>query len=165
MVGSVEFKFFDDVLNFNARLSEERCTETFSQLKGIEQLSCQREYVNDATFISYIITIDKFSIFPFENNINFHNGNPDVSSFSCQVEFPENYEVEGGYCEITDEQTENLPGIKRNYINLLIYVLFLILVEVCGALIHTYHTYIYTTVTFTNFTLLLLIITFISNLC
>jgi hypothetical protein len=57
---------------------------------------------------SYVVTLKKFPVLPYENNIFFHEGNPSISDFYCNTAFTNGTGVS---CNVTDyDATTSLPG-------------------------------------------------------
>lgn len=57
-------------------------------------------------------------MFPQENNLFFHNGNPDINEFRCDVDLLDESTIVQPYCEVSDVVNSNLPGIDSR-LNLL----------------------------------------------
>lgn len=104
-------KFADDEIMFGARMGDEQCASEFNRFKGFQEVSCRKDYIEDSDFVSYVFSINKFAVYPFENNIFNHSGNPSLTKFSCDLSFPDKFQVEDPYCEIADVIAEDLPGI------------------------------------------------------
>ena len=53
----------------------------------------------------------EFSLLPYENNIYFHSGNPEITEFKCDVSnLLLQPSIVKPYCEFIDVVTDSLPG-------------------------------------------------------
>ena len=113
LIGYYEFLFYDTkvILPANAnQFDSEECTRAIQSLPSIREARCVREKVNVVTGEGkYIITILKFPEYPYENNINYHNGNPDITSFHCDTTKINKEEAKRPQCILNDVITDKLP--------------------------------------------------------
>eukprot|EP01041_Mallomonas_annulata_P001065 gene1065-2084_t len=113
MYGDLLFEFGSTALKMKADASQytsEQCTSDFKSFKPVSEVNCIREtYDADTGLGSYLITFQKWPIYPYENNIFHHNGNPDINLFNCNTSRVDHEEAKDLICEITDVVTENLP--------------------------------------------------------
>ena len=90
------------------------CTRLLGELKSVDSATCERESMDLASGAgSYLIRINDYPLFPHENNIFNHTGNPPLSAFRCNV----TGSVEDGdgeflppVCSIENVVADNLPG-------------------------------------------------------
>lgn len=113
--GKLKLQFHDDVVTLESDPSVvylNDCSKAFSSFKGISKATCkaEQEWSSEALSYSYLVTIHEWSLYPQENNIFFHNGNPDINEFSCDVSLLDELTIDKPYCEITDVVNSNLPG-------------------------------------------------------
>ncbi len=113
LIGYYEFSFYDTkvILPANAnQFDSEECTRAIQSLPSIREARCVREKVNVVTGEGkYIISILKFPEHPYENNINYHNGNPDITSFHCDITKINKEEAKRPQCILDDVITDKLP--------------------------------------------------------
>jgi hypothetical protein len=90
----------------------DECSKSFTSFKGIAKATCKPEqkWTAEALSYSYLVTINKWSVVPYENNLFFHNGNPDINEFQCDVDLLDQSAIIKPYCEVTDVISSNLPG-------------------------------------------------------
>lgn len=124
--GRFEFKFglSSAFLNANANeVTSQTCTSALASLKGVAEVKCERETF-DATSGSgsYLITLNKFPLVPFENNIFTHDGNPPLEAFFCNSSFIDKEDAASPSCHVLDAETENLPGIDLMRFNVLCFI-------------------------------------------
>jgi hypothetical protein len=101
------------------------CSKSFTTLKGIGRATCQPEqsFNPEALSYSYLVTINQWSLIPYENNLFFHDGNPDIDEFKCDVDLLDQSVITKPYCEITDVVNSNLPGHSSTLSHLLLLLL------------------------------------------
>lgn len=116
------FSFSGSTAMLKARASEmdsAECTRLLGGLKSIDSATCDREAMDVTSGAgSYTIRINDFPLFPHENNIFNHTGNPHLSAFRCNIsavlEEGEEEEGEGASqtptCTLEDVVADNLPG-------------------------------------------------------
>ena len=113
-MGKIEFTFAGSSAIFNADAStmdSDGCNFALRNMKSIRDYKCIREKVNDKTKSgSYLITLNSFPTQPYMNNIIYHNGNPSLDMFYCNMSRVDEEEVIGPYCEITNVVYEHVPG-------------------------------------------------------
>jgi hypothetical protein len=108
-------KFHDDERTLESSSSTiytDECTKAFTSFNGIKKATCKSEQNWNAELLSYsyLVRIDEWSLRPYENNLFYHNGNPDISEFGCDVSLLDHETITKPYCEITDVINSNLPG-------------------------------------------------------
>lgn len=103
-------------------LSSEECTTQVSKMKGVTRAICKNERKGDekTSEYKYTITFLEWSLQPFENNIFFHDGNPSLDAFMCNVKHVNEFMAVNPYCRVTDVVTEGSAGkiyecINENY--------------------------------------------------
>lgn len=119
----LSFSFSGSTAMLKARASEmdsAECTRLLGGLKSIASATCDREAMDVTSGAgSYSIRIDDFPLFPHENNIFNHTGNPHLSAFRCNVSAVALQEGEGEEdegemrlptCFLEDVVADNLPG-------------------------------------------------------
>jgi hypothetical protein len=112
LVGQFKFIFQGEYFFFSANASEfgdEECTAAVISLPNIDSASCTRGAVDPITYSTeYTIQVQEFPLFPYENNIYFHEGNPSIDSYQCETTY-----LTGGTsptCEIEVISTGDIPG-------------------------------------------------------
>jgi hypothetical protein len=113
LAGEFKFIFLGEYFYFPANASEfddVTCTAAVNSLVNIEVASCTRGTIDVDTLGSqYTIQFQKFPLFPYENNIYSHEGNPSLDSYQCETT-----RVTGGTsptCVIESTSTGTLPGL------------------------------------------------------
>ena len=87
------------------------CQTALKSLKSISSVQCERESANEMTGTgSYIITALGYPLLPQENNFIYHNGNPPLDYFRCNMSSIDLEEATTPYCEVEDINTNDLPG-------------------------------------------------------
>lgn len=77
-------------------------------MPNIENADCVREMSDLETGSgSYLITLTKFPIKPYENNLYFHNGNPSINAFRCNTSMVESDQAV--FCSIEDVIADGVP--------------------------------------------------------
>ena len=61
------------------------CKNAFENLHNIAEVDCSLSG-NDDYRVTYTVKLKKFPVIPYETNIFTHNGNPTLSSFSCNTD-------------------------------------------------------------------------------
>ena len=82
--------------------SEEQCKLSFESLSNVQSVTCTRGHVHHSNASSYTIQFTSFPIFPYENNVYFHNGNPPLSSFSCDTSMVSQNAAHAVTCSVAD---------------------------------------------------------------
>jgi hypothetical protein len=90
----------------------EKCSTALSTLKSVVSVNCTRESYSPETGAgSYLISLLSYPEKPFMNNIKHHDGNPDISLFSCDTSKVDAEEAQRPYCLVSDaEPTSDFPG-------------------------------------------------------
>jgi hypothetical protein len=86
--------------------SAEDCVEALQNSRSFGTVGCGFNKVSNNTYI-YNVTVFSWPIYPVENNIYFHNGNPALSFFSCRSSLPNSFVN----CTFEDISTPNIKGI------------------------------------------------------
>lgn len=81
--------------------------QKFSSLRNVEQVDVTRSEVDENSGATYTVTFLKFPTIPHENNIHSNNGNPALSSFSCNTTLVKG-EVYSPICEFKSVESSNL---------------------------------------------------------
>ena len=114
MYGTIQFTFGFSSITFHANANEfdtAKCNQAFKQLKNAADVNCVQETLDPQGGTgSYIITFNKWSTYPYENNFFNHSGNPHIQSFSCNTTNVDEEEAKDVYCTIEDLVTTDLPG-------------------------------------------------------
>jgi hypothetical protein len=112
LAGEFKFIFQGEYFYFPANATEfgdEECQAAVESLPNIESASCTRGAVDSVTYSTeYTIQVQEFPLFPYENNIYFHDGNPSADSYQCETTH-----LTGGTsatCEIEVSSTGDIPG-------------------------------------------------------
>jgi hypothetical protein len=113
--GRVEFFFNNASILLDANpdnLSSQECTAQFKGLRGVARASCKNERKGDekTAEYKYTITFLEWSLQPFENNIFFHDGNPSLDAFMCNVNRVNEFMAVNPYCRVSDVVTEGSAG-------------------------------------------------------
>ena len=69
------------------------CQAQFEEADNIETVSCvassgfdsDNAWMTSGAFLEYNVTFESWPSFPMENNFFSHNGNPDLSDFTCDI--------------------------------------------------------------------------------
>ena len=105
--GTLAFNFQDEptFLNLDSR-SAMQCEAAFEVNPKFNDVSC--EYLEAGTGdVFYNITFLSWPLYPAENNVYFHSGNPSAEEFSCDTTFS-SLDVA---CDITDITNTNIKGL------------------------------------------------------
>ena len=88
------------------------CYMTFYDgLKAVPSVDCVQESVDEETHSGvYLLSFNRYSTMPMENNLFKHSGNPRLSDLYCNTSMVDHSTSVGAYCNIEDVPTENLPG-------------------------------------------------------
>jgi hypothetical protein len=112
LAGEFKFIFQGEYFYFPADPSEfddETCTAAVTALANVAQASCTRGTIDAVTLgCQYTIQLQQFPIFPYQNNIYSHEGNPSIDSYQCDTTH-----ITAGTsptCEIQSTSTGTLPG-------------------------------------------------------
>lgn len=87
------------------------CEKALQGWQSVEKIRCHRDSLNSETgAASYIITFLEYPLFPQENNLWFHEGNPSLNLFSCNDTLMDHQAALGPYCM----WEELSPALARN---------------------------------------------------
>ena len=109
--GFLKFTFNNEtfVVNANANdLSPSTFRSVLSGLPNIGKVSVERYNVNQNGSAKYTITFLSWPLHPHENNIYFHDGNPPVGSFDCEIVDGHQKRIPGMACMIQDVVSSNI---------------------------------------------------------
>ncbi len=93
--------------NYN-NWSPQKCESAMQKLRNIAKVQCIMGSQSNGG-IQYTVKFLAFPMYPYENNIYFHNGNPALSSFYCDSS---NVKVTGtsASCNLADVSVAKVPG-------------------------------------------------------
>lgn len=112
--GEFKFIFQGEYFYFPSNASQfddEDCSLAFNSLPNIESATCVRGVVDPTKFTTqYTIKIHEFPLFPYENNIYSHDGNPSLGAYECDL----SHITSGNSptCSIQIISTGTLPGMS-----------------------------------------------------
>ena len=113
LLGKFTFAFANSFVELQANanmVNNQSCINALLGLKSISNVDCVLEDVNTMTgSASYLITLLNYPTLPYENNIFYHDGNPALNLFKCNMSSVDFSEADTPYCEISDEVSTNLP--------------------------------------------------------
>lgn len=118
--GSFKFVFEGEYFYFPADASafdSADCKESFEGLQNVKEVICTRSAVDANNGATYTVIFKAFPLFPYQNNIYKHDGDPLLSSFQC-----ENEKVTAGtspLCMLSDMTSSDFPGFES--INLFLF--------------------------------------------
>eukprot|EP00617_Octactis_speculum_P017428 CAMPEP_0185770852 /NCGR_PEP_ID=MMETSP1174-20130828/61538_1 /TAXON_ID=35687 /ORGANISM="Dictyocha speculum, Strain CCMP1381" /LENGTH=513 /DNA_ID=CAMNT_0028456465 /DNA_START=132 /DNA_END=1669 /DNA_ORIENTATION=+ len=105
--GTVRVAFNGQVASFSAgnfsTVTSAECSRAFTNLKNVEEASCVATQWQESS-VEYTVTFNEWPMFPEENNIHSHTGNPPISSFTCDISDVSGTDVS---CRISDVVNEN----------------------------------------------------------
>jgi hypothetical protein len=115
MSGQLEFTFAGSAVTIDGNATDfdsAKCQSALSGLKSVTAIRCERESF-DATEDTgkYLITLDAFPMKPFLSNTIYHNGNPPLDMFYCNVSQVKKSSGSYPRCRFEDVITTNIPGI------------------------------------------------------
>jgi hypothetical protein len=82
------------------------CAIAITNLENVATVSCTRGAVDATNGATYTITFTSFPMIPRQNNFFYHDGNPPLGSFTCDIS-----SMTGGVtptCTIADSVASNL---------------------------------------------------------
>ena len=87
------------------------CKNAFENLHNIAEVDCSLSGIDDYR-VTYTVKLKKFPVIPYETNIFTHNGNPSLSSFSCNTDLINKVNpTDHLTCSINEINTEKIyPG-------------------------------------------------------
>lgn len=106
------FKLTYDALSVSIPSSgwtNELCQEAFQALPAFKTVRCSLSF-STTRYGGFTMQIEfiEFAPIPYQNNIYYHEGNPEISAFKCDTsEITTNGRVT---CDITDVSFNSLPG-------------------------------------------------------
>jgi hypothetical protein len=114
-LGKFTFTFAGATVNLNVNTNEldgVGCQKALMGLQSVADVGCTREDTNAESNVgSYLITLNKFPVMPYFNNLVSHSGDPPKSLFACNMSAVDEEEAVGPYCRVYDmEPLEGLPG-------------------------------------------------------
>lgn len=114
LAGSVQVRFLGDVVVFDAvavatTAHEQACAQAFMTLRTVLIASCTITNVDPVTAgATYTVTFEEWVHLGGENNLLYHNGNPPLASFSCDL--TKVTSLNSPTCAISDVTTANVIG-------------------------------------------------------
>ena len=97
------------VVNANANdLSPSTFRSALSGLPNIGKVSVEKHNIDHNGSAKYTITFLRWPLHPHENNIYFHDGNPPIESFDCEIVDGHHKRVPGMNCIIQDIVSSNI---------------------------------------------------------
>ncbi len=118
MYGKLAFSFGQSTVYFNPDANSFTSADCTQALKGLKSAdaSCIRQESTPTGGGTYLITLNNFPLYPAENNMFSHNGNPPSTAFYCNMSKVNNLEVGNALpptCDIYDVESpsgELIPG-------------------------------------------------------
>jgi hypothetical protein len=112
MSGTLKFTFSGQSFSFPANALEwdaKACQTSFESLQNIASASCSQANI-DIVGLTAIWTIQlrTFPTLPYQNNVFYHEGNPDLNMFSCDTTSVA--VAVDPTCVVADVTTADLPG-------------------------------------------------------
>jgi len=89
--------------------SSAECIEAFENSLFFQYVNCQYTKVSSSHFM-YDVTIYSWPVYPQENNLHSHDGNPAITDFYCDVSSANS----GVYCVFEDIVKNNIRGTFRS---------------------------------------------------
>lgn len=102
--GNARVTFNGYVTTFSSSSPTSECKDAFESLQNVERASCSVNWLS-STSVQYNVTLEEFPMFPVENNIHSHTGNPSIDSFTCDISDIIGTDVT---CRITDLVSSNI---------------------------------------------------------
>ena len=125
------FKFTYDALSISIPASgwtDEACQEAFEALPAFQTVKCDISFAT-TRYGGFSVQVEfiQFATLPYQNNIYYHEGDPPLSSFSCDTSSI----VTAGEvtCAITEVAFNSLPGRVCAYLHF-IYLPFSVILEI-----------------------------------
>lgn len=84
-------------------ISGRKCRAAVERLKSVDEVRCN--VTDTVEGMNLNVTFRKFPLFPVDNNLHSHNGNPPIDMFHCDTSGVTGSQV---YCNITDIVAENI---------------------------------------------------------
>ena len=104
--GTVDIHFQRETTTFDAHgamMTSRECTARVERLRNVRQALCERTALDEATGAAeYVIKFLRWPVRPWENNLYAHDGNPPLSSFSCDTGGIGAEGVHGAECRVAD---------------------------------------------------------------
>ena len=83
--GSVIVTFDGEDVSIAANATASECEDAWETLDNVEDVTVTRSSVGARGDSTYTITFLSFPLNPHQNNIFSHDGNPDISTFTCDI--------------------------------------------------------------------------------
>lgn len=118
--GYFQFIFNGEYFYFPANANDwtaSSCESDIESLSNIKDVECSRSSVGTYNDATYTVQLMSFPVFPYENNIYHHDGNPSLSKFHCSTE-----KVTSGTdvtCNISNVIVDTIPGMKISFNSLM----------------------------------------------
>ena len=119
--GQLGFRFHGKTIFFPLEYfySNVTCNDKFAFLGKFAHVGCSQVTVNSQHFF-YDMVFYSWPIYPKDNNLYSHDGNPSLSEFFCDT----TYSSHGTYCDFEDVAAINVRGTVK-VIALSLFVIFL----------------------------------------
>lgn len=113
--GYFTFRFDDNYFDFpghGSNWTRYDCRNLFQSMENIHIASCTMGVVGTHGEITVTVELREFPHRPVENNIYFHEGNPDITRFTCETDFVTG--AAGVNCVVADvlADADLIPGTK-----------------------------------------------------
>lgn len=101
------------------------CRDGFESLDNVDVASCSMSAVGPDGSVTVTVELREFPLRPVENNIYFHEGNPDITHFSCDSTYVTG--AAGVTCIVSDVNNDAsvIPGIYKWVYSFLMHVFWL----------------------------------------
>ena len=110
--GLFKFSFGDSYIYFPAdaqNWDSLDCERYLEEMPNVKDVECTRSSISSVHGATYTIRFLEFPMFPVDNNVYNHEGNPPLTSYKC-----ESYKVTKGTspsCVVSDVAVTTLPGV------------------------------------------------------
>jgi hypothetical protein len=105
LVGTLELLFIGKTSYLSlSQPSNANCVKALTQSRAFGHVGCSFDLISPYHY-EFNITVYSWPVFPSENNLFYHDGNPSLSMFSCQVN--SSYS-----CLLEDLTTKNIQGMS-----------------------------------------------------
>lgn len=117
LAGTLALNFQDEpsLLDLDSP-SSEQCKNALEVNPKFGEVLCDLNYV-DLNRVVYNITFLSWPVYPVENNVYFHNGNPSASHFLCDTTSTS----PSISCVVNDLSSANVKGLSQAILLLILY--------------------------------------------
>jgi hypothetical protein len=92
-------------------LTSESCSKLVTQLKTVSSAACVISGLDMTSgSANFDLTFESFPVRPYENNLFYHDGNPALEDFACNVSGVDNEDAHVPFCGLSDVIDVNVPG-------------------------------------------------------